>query len=108
MKLIRDRIDIVLEIFERIEELETDLINEIERADSFSDTLDRLHEGTHEDSRIISHDEYKDFERMGETLNSVIDIQSEIKEVLARQAMGVQTFESLKDLIEKFVEVDLE
>jgi len=96
------------ELMDFIEALASEVENERQRADGLSDTLDRMHEGSHEDSRIISHDENKDLERNSETLNSVFDIQSEIKEVLERQAMGVQTFESLKDLIEKFVEMDLE
>ena len=64
----------------RAHNLNEDLENERQRADELSDKLDRLYEGSHESDRIISQDEYKDYERMGETLNALIDLQDDIRE----------------------------
>ena len=84
-----------------------DLENERQRAEELSDKLDRLYEGSHESDRIISQDEYKDFERMGETLNSLIDLQDDIREDMNDKSNRGDVSEYVKNKIREFINMEL-
>ncbi len=91
----------------KFELLKEDLESERQRADELSDTLDRLHDGTHEDSRIIPHDEYKDFERMGETLNALIDLQDDIREDMNDKSNRGEISDYARNKIREFIDMEL-
>jgi hypothetical protein len=95
------------QLIEKLEELEADLANAIQRGDVFYDELEQYKDGSHPDSTLIDHAELKSLNAQASLINDVADVQYDIKDCILRQAMGVQTFEDLNELIMKFLEIDL-
>ena len=94
-------------LMNRIRSLEQDLENENQRADGLSDKLDRLYDGSHESDRIISQDEYKDYELMGSTINSLIDLQDDIREDMNDKSNRGDVSDYVKNKIREFINMEL-
>lgn len=95
------------ELMDFIEALVSDIETERYRSDGLSDKLDTLYEGSHESDRIISQDEYKDYVRMGETLNSLIDLQDDIREDMDDKSNRGDVSEYTKNKIREFINMEL-
>jgi hypothetical protein len=95
------------ELIAMVEELTQDFENEQKRADEFFDELEQLRDGSHVDHRLISHEEFKDLEDSANLVNDFLDIQDDFKQVIERQKMGVVTFESVEELIDKLIEIEV-
>jgi hypothetical protein len=80
------------ELIAMVEELTQDFKNEQKRADEFFDELEQLRDL--EDSASY-------------TLRDFLDIQDDFKQVIERQKMGVVTFESVEELIDKLLEIEV-
>ena len=76
------------EIMDFIEELVSDVENEKRRGDEQFDMAEQLKNDI-------------------DALETVRAMQAELKEAVERQAMGVNTFEDVKELINNFIEADL-
>lgn len=94
-------------LMNRIRSLEQDLENERQRADELSDKLDRLYEGSHESDRIISKDEYNNYARMVEILNTLIDLQDDIREDMNDESNRGDVSEYVKNKIREFINMEL-
>lgn len=91
----------------RIRSLEQDLENEKQRADELSDKLDRLYDGSHESDKIISKDEYKDYTRMGETINNLISLQDDIREDMNDKSNRGDVSDYVKNKIREFINMEI-
>jgi hypothetical protein len=95
------------QLIEKLESLTDKYEEAVKRGDEFFDELEQYKDGSHPDSTLIDHDELKSLNDQASLINDVADVQFDIKDCILRQAMGVQTYEDLNELIMKFLEMDL-
>lgn len=83
-------------LLDRIEQLETDLANERERADTLSDELDQYKDDTHEYYTLVNRDDLTKYETNDELLNDMRCLQDKVRISRERRAMGVPCDEELQ------------